>query len=319
MNKIDVLFIDLLYQQKGSFDDDFSTISKALDGSSIFHLKVESGKHAGALFRVISAIFQLSPRKVVFLSAKIWQLILLSPLSLLRPTYAVYHFRPNLRAKLHDRVLPLLSRLYALAAYSESVKKYLATTTGQDIPIVASRLINKRQSIELLTNKLGQSKVCIFCPGIRLGVRMPMDYAALREGVEQALSQPVEKLVIQESNRQLQTETGVSAYVPPMLSESEYARFYEESLIIAMMFHPGYEARSSAMINDALGKGCIVVTEAHPITIQYGYPTGLVTNLKHLPLVVEGIRNGSIGVDQIPGFDYIEAKKSWLEFLKLDA
>lgn len=317
MKKVDILLVDLLYQPKGSFDDDFATIAKSLEGKSIFHLKVTKNGSLNRLLQVITSLFQMSPRKVVFLSAKIWHLILLTPIALFCRTYAVYHFRPNMRAKMHDRALPLLSRVYAFAAYSESVREYLCEITGRDIPIVASRLIDKRRSFETLIKKLGLSVVNVFCPGIRSGVRMSMNYEELKRGVEQSLVRPVVSLVVQDCNRPFQSDRDVLTWAAPKLSEDEYARLFDEALIIAMNFYPGYEARSSAMINDALGRGCIVVTNAHPITFQYGYPRGLVTNLEHLPLVIEAVQNGSIGADQIPGFDYVEARKSWMEFLKL--
>lgn len=318
MNKLDILFVDLLYQPKGSFDDDFATIAKSVEGKSILHLKVIQEGRVAPLVQVIWAIFQISPCQVVFLSAKIWQLILLAPLALLRPTYAVYHFRPNKRSRMHDQVLPFLSRVYTLAAYSENVRKYLCEVTSRDIPVVASRLIDKRRSIDALAKKLEKNSVSVFCPGIRSGVRMPLDYEALRSGVERAMGRPVCSLVVQDTDRPLTKRGGGTNWVPPMLPEQEYALLYDEALIIAMRFYPGYEARSSAMINDALGRGCIVVTDAHPITVQYGYPMGLVTDLEHLPLLVERVQSGAFGPAQIPGFDQLEARKSWTEFLKLD-
>lgn len=315
MNKLDILFVDLLYQPKGSFDDDFATIAKSVEGKSILHLKVSPKGSVLPLAQVIWSILHLSPCQVVFLSAKIWQLILLAPLALLRPTYAVYHFRPNIRSRMHDRVLPLLSRVYAFAAYSENVRRYLCEVTSRDIPVVASRQIDKRRSIDALASKLERSMVSVFCPGIRSGVRMPLDYEALRSGVERVLGRPVCRLVVQDTDRPLTKGWGAD-WVPPMLLEQEYALLYDEALIIAMRFYPGYEARSSAMINDALGRGCIVITDAHPITTQYGYPMGLVTDLEHLPILVKDIQSGAFGPDRIPGFDQLEARKSWTEFLK---
>lgn len=318
MSKVDILFVDLLYKARGSYDDDFATISKAVEGKRIHHLKVEAKGYLRQLSLVISSFYHMSPRKVVFLSAKLWQLILLAPLGFFRPIYAVYHFRPNTRARMHDLVLPLLSHVYKFAAYSENVQQYLCVVTGRNIPMVASRLIDKRRSIELIIKKLEQSVVKVFCPGIKQGIRLSMNYHELKQGIERALALRVGDLVVQDLDRSLQNCIGVSTWAPPMLAEDEYARLYDESLIIVMKFHPEYEARSSAMINDSLGKGCIVVTDAHPITLQYGYPKGFVTDIVHLPSVIESVRNGRLGPDQIPGFDDMEARESWVRFLKLD-
>jgi hypothetical protein len=218
---------------------------------------------------------------------------------------------------MHDRVLPWLSRVYEFAAYSESVRQYLCDVTGRNIPMVASRLVDKRRSIEFINKKLQQSVVKVFCPGVKQGVRLSMNYNELKQGIEKALARRVDDLVVQDLDRPLQDCSGVSTWAPPMLAEDEYARLYDESLIIAMKFYPGYEARSSAMINDSLGKGCIVVTDAHPITLQYGYPKGFVTDIEHLPSVIERVQNGCLGPKQIPGFDYMEARESWVKFLKL--
>lgn len=320
MSKVDILFVDLLYKPKGSFDDDYASISKSMDGRRILHLKVEKKGYLRPLLLVVSSAYRLSPGKVVFLSAKIWQLIFLAPLRFFCPIYAIYHFRPNIRARMHDRMLPLLSRVYKFAAYSESVRQYLCVVTGLNIPIVASRLIDKRRSIELMIKKLEKNVVKVFCPGVKQGIRLPMNYDELKQGIEKALARRVGDLVVQDVDRALQQDcTGVSTWVPPMLAEDDYARLYDEALIIAMKFYPEYEARSSAMINDSLGKGCIVVTNAHPITLQYGYPKGFVTDIEHLPSVIESVRNGSLGPEQIPGFDYMEARISWINFLKLGA
>lgn len=317
MDRVEILFVDLLYQSKGSFDDDFATIRKAVEGNSIFHLKVQSKSGLVALASTIGCILKASPRKVVFLSAKIWQLIFLLPLAFLYPAYVIYHFRPNTRANMHDRVLPLLSRVYAFAAYSESVRSYLCDVTKREVPVVASRSINKYQSHALLLKKLKQDSVHVFCPGIRPGVRLPLEYEALKRGIEIAFKRPVCSLVVQDAVHPFQNSDAVSALVSSKLTDEDYARLYNDALIIAMSFCPEYEARSSAMINDALGKGCIVVTDAHPITIQYGYPMGFVTDLEHLPHVITGIRNGSLGAEQIPGFDNGDARQSWMAFLKL--
>lgn len=317
MNRIEIIFIDLLYQPKGSFDDDFNTIAKSVEGNSIFHLRVQSKNEVGALAQTLACILKMSPRKVVFLSAKMWQLILLLPLAYFRPVYVIYHFRPNTRASVHDRVLPLLSKKYTFAAYSESVRKHLCTVIKRDVPLVASRLIDRYASFELLTRKLQQDQIHVFCPGIRHGVRLPLDYRALKRGIEGTLGRPISSMTVQDASDFGQMCDEVSAWVPSKLSDEEYSRLYNEALIISMRFCPEYEARSSAMINDALGRGCIVVTDAHPITIQYGYPMGLVTDLEHLPQVIANVCNGSLGPAQIPGFDNGEAKKSWMDFLKL--
>lgn len=317
MSDLDILFVDLLYQPKGSFDDDFTTIAKSVKGESIYHLRVAAKGRIAPLVKVIWFIFRNSPCQVVFLSAKIWQLIVLAPLAMWRPSYVIYHFRPNVRARLHDLVLPLLSRVYKLAAYSENVRRYLCDVTSRDIPIVASRLIDKRRSINNLHRKLAADIVDVFCPGIRPGVRMPLEYDSLRKGVESALGLPVRRLMVQDAGSMPKIVEQGADWVPPMLSDHEYASIYREALIVAMKFYPGYEVRSSAMINDALSSGCIVVTDAHPIALQYGYPNGLVTDIEHLSLVVERVRSGDYDYDQIPGFDQLEARQSWIEFLKL--
>lgn len=312
------LFVDLLYQPKGSFDDDFATISQALEGNSIFHLKVRSKCNLGALLEVVGCIWKESPRNVVFLSAKLWQLIVLSPLALFFSIYAVYHFRPKTRGRLHDLVLPVLAKIYSFAAYSENVRAYLRKITTADVPLVASRLINKHQSFELLIKKLESDEVRVFCPGIRSGVRVPLAYVDLKRGIESALGRQVSALVVQDTSNTLPRAREVTAWLPSKLPDEEYACLYADALIVGMRFCPDYEPRSSAMINDALGNGCIVLTDEHPITVQYGYPEGLVTNLEHLPRVIESICNGTIGPGQIPGFDKEEARKSWIGFLNLD-
>lgn len=316
MSNVDILFVDLLYRSRGSFDDDFATISKSMEGKRIYHLKVDRSGFIRPLLTVLSGVYRMSPRKVVFLSAKLWQIILLAPLRVFYSVYAIYHFRPNVRAGMHDRVLPMLSRVYRFAVYSKNVQQYLCVVTGRNVPIVASRLIDKRRSVEMIFEKLGRDVVKVFCPGIKQGVRLSMDYDELKQGIEKALGRRVGEIVVQDVDRSLQDCDAVSTWAPPMLGEDEYARLYDDSLLIGMRFYPEYEARSSAMINDALGKGCIVLTEAHPITIQYGYPKGFVTDIEHLSSVVESVRNGSLGHEQIPGFDHMEARKSWENFLK---
>ncbi len=315
---MDIVFVDLLYQPKGSFDDDFITIEKAVEGKSVFHLRVESKDGVRALLWAGVCIWQMSPRRVVFLSAKMWHLILMLPLALFFPVYAIYHFRPNVRGRIHDFLLPLISRVYSFAAYSESVRSYLCTITKRTIPLLAHRSIDKSRSFGLLLWKLQQNQVNIFCPGIRNGVRDPLDYGILKKNIEGVIGRPVCDLVVQDVDYPLQGSKEVSLRLTSMLSDDEYARLYSDSLIIAMKFCPGYEARSSAMINDALGKGCIVLTDAHPITIQYGYPRGLVTNLEHLPHLIKEINIGKFCSAQIPGFDEGEARQSWINFLKLE-
>lgn len=316
MPKTDILFIDLLYRPKGSFDDDFATIAKAVEGGRIFHLKVAQTGRFGPLWQVVTAIVRMSPRRVVFLSAKVWQLMLLAPLALLKRSYAVYHFRPNARATMHDRVLPVLARAYSLAAYSAGVQDYLRRVTRKEIPLVASRLIDKRRSLARLADKLRQGHVDVFCPGIRPGVRVPLDYAALRQGLERAAGKPVRNLVVQDAGADTSANAGAVRWAQPMLSDEDYARLYDDSLVIPMKFAADYEVRSSAMINDALGRGCILVTETHPIVAQYGFPEGLVTDLEHLPAVIERVASGRFGPGDIPGFDEAEAKQSWAAFLK---
>jgi len=319
MPKTDLLFIDLLYRPKGSFDDDFATITKAVDGQRIFHLKVAQTGRFGPILQVIAAIWRMSPPRVVFLSAKIWQLMLLAPLMLFKRGYAVYHFRPNTRGGMHDRVLPWLACMYKLAAYSAGVQDYLSQVTGKPVPLLASRIIEKHRAFARLVEKMDQDHVDIFCPGIRPGVRVPIDYKELRREVETALGKPVRIIVVQDAGADTSRHTDIVHWAPMMLSDEDYTRHFDESLVIPMKFASNYEARSSAMINDALGRGCIVLTEAHPITAQYGLSQGMVTDLANLPTVIKRVASGQFGPDNIPGFDYAEAKRSWTEFLKLGA
>jgi hypothetical protein len=217
---------------------------------------------------------------------------------------------------MHDRLLPWLARAYTLAAYSAGVQRYLQQVTGHDIPLLASRLIDKRRSLERLAAKLRQDHVDVFCPGIRPGVRVPLDYIALRQGLELALAKPVRNFTVQEAGADAARDAVSVRWAQPMLSDEDYARLYDDSLVIPMKFAGDYEVRSSAMINDALGRGCILLTEPHPIVAQYGFPEGLVTDLAHLPALIRRIADGCLGPDDIPGFDDEEAKRSWATFLQ---
>lgn len=315
----DILFVDLLYQPKGSFDDDFVTIKSFMDGKSVLYLKVYKRGLLSPLFSVLSVFFRTSPAQIVFLSAKLWHLVVLIPLALLRPSYAIYHFRPAVRGRLHDRVLPWLAKVYRFAVYGDSVRRYLCRVTNHEIPLIAHRVVDKRLTIRKIRSKLEGGSLMVFCPGIKPGVRMPIPYDYLSDRIRRTLSRPVDKLIVQDSAFPTQNEQYGVTFVPQRLSDLEYSRLYDEALIIAMEFHPDYEGRSSAMINDALRSGCIVITDEHPITNQYGYPDGLVTDLDHLSHTIDAIRNGTIGYDQVPGFDYEEGRRSWMYFLGLDA
>lgn len=317
MTRPKVLFIDLLYSDGGSLDEDVRSITQAVAvDHTVEYLRFNEDNGykaiAGVFLRVLSSRYD----KVVLLSSKVSQLLLLAPLRLLTKCYAIYHFMPSHRQSFHQRSLKILSRLFVFGVYANGVADQIEKPLGFRPKVLPSRIVDRKRSLNLLREKLAQNQIRVLVPGVRPGVRKHVALSPIAETLEQKLGYQLEGIYIQgdipvdEQGRENIRKLG-------KLPQEEYDQFYNSSLIVAVNFHEDYEVRASGVILDALRSGSIVLSDNHPIISQYGYPTSIVTDLKNLGEVLAKINNASDeqALALIPGSDFDDFRKKWATYL----
>jgi len=310
-----VLFVDLLFSQHGSYEDDFKAIEKALSGIPCEYLKINVANSVGGVFEVMRHILSFRYTKTVFLSAKIWQLTVLAPFSLFIKTYAIYHFMPNARIKFHSFMLPILAHFYSFATYSNGVSKQLQVLMGGLLPALPSRIIDKQESERVLRKKFLSSSIRVLIPGIRKHVRKFIDPVALLSDLNRNLGAKEVKLYIQSEVVEEFSQHPQIEFIPKGLPQKEYSAIYDNSHIVALEFEELYEVRASGIILDAIAAGCIVLSTAHPISEGYGYPQTLVCDLESIGSIIDSFKNDARFDHLIPGEGVEDFRLKWRKFL----
>lgn len=310
-----ILFVDLLFSRHGSYEDDFKAIAKALSGMPCEYLKINVANSVGGIFEVMRHIFSFRYTKIVFLSAKIWQLALFVPFSLFIKVYAIYHFMPNARAKFHSFMLPILAHFFSFATYSNGVSKQLQILMGELLPALPSRIIDKQESERALRKKFLSSSIRVLIPGIRKDVRKFIDPVVLLSDLNRSLGAKEVKLYIQSEVVEEFSQHPQIEFIPKGLPQEEYAAIYDNSHIVALAFEELYEVRASGIILDAIAAGCVVLSTEHPISEGYGYPRTLVCDLESIRGLMDNFMHDARFDHLIPGDGVEDFRLKWQNFL----
>lgn len=316
MNHNKVLFVDLLYSKHGSYDDDFEAIRQALPGVDCDYLKCDVRDGAGSVLRALRSAFSFRYAKVVFLSAKVNHLAMLAPLGLLRQTYAIYHFFPKSRVRLHSRLLPLLSKCYRFATYADAVSDHFSSVVGVRPPALPSRIVDKVESERLLREKFsGEVALWVLVPGVRPGVRKFIDPEKLLAMLQQATGAREIRLFIQ--GEPVDTYVGHPSieFVRKGIPKEEYNALYRSCHVIAVEFDDSYEVRASGVILDAAAFGCLVLTNEHAINRGYGFPDSILCDIERIGALIDRIRSGVPLQSLVPGAGIKEFGQRWRTFL----
>lgn len=313
-----VLFVDLLYSEHGSFDDDFKAIRQALPEVECDYLRCDARDSMGGVLSIIRSALSFRYDKVVFLSAKVSQLAILAPLGLLQKNYAIYHFMPNSRVQLHSRLLPVLSRCFRFATYSDAVSDVFSCVTGTRPPALPSRIVDKAESERLLREKFANvSPLRVLAPGVRPGVRKYIDPEQLLTKLQQATEANEIHLFIQ--GEPIETFLGHPSieFVRKGIPKDEYDQLYRSCHVIAVEFDDGYEVRASGVILDAAASGCLVLTARHAINRDYGFPNTIICDIERIGTLIGRIRSGEPLQSLVPGAGVKVFGQRWFKFLDL--
>ena len=310
-----ILFIDLLYSDGGSLDEDMKSITKAASiDHHVEYLRFDAKSGYSALLGVLVRVLTCRYDKIVFLSSKVNHLLLLTPLRLLAKCYVIYHYMPRHRQDFHKIALSLIHRYFVVGVYSEGVADKLEESIGFRPPIIPSRIVNRKKSLFELRKKLSQDKIRMLVPGIRTGVRKGVKLTPILTKLK-SLDINIDEIVVQ-GDIPYEEEFEVVRNVGK-LPQEEYDQLYISSLIVAIEFDEDYEVRASGVILDAMRSGCLVLSSRHHIICQYGYPYTIVTDIEHLESILFIIKEGSDeqALNLIPGFDIDEFENKWRSFL----
>jgi hypothetical protein len=311
-----VLFVDLLYSDGGSLDEDMKSITKASSiDYHVEYLRFDAKHGYRALVGVLTRVATCHYDKIIFLSSKVSQLLLLIPLALMVKCYVIYHFMPIRRQGFHKIALRLIKRYFVIGVYAEGVAHKLEESIGFSPPVLPSRIIDRYFSLFELRRKLSQEKVRMLVPGIRSGVRLGVKLNPILIKLK-SLGIQIDDLVIQSDILLEEKCLGVVRKVGK-LPQDEYEQLYKSSLIVAIEFDEDYEVRASGVILDAIKNGCLVITSNHHIIRQYGFPHSIVTDLEHLESVLTTINNSPDEqvLELIPGLAFDEFENKWRSFL----
>jgi hypothetical protein len=312
-----ILFFDLLYSEHGSFLDDYQTIDASLSGHEHVYVRVNIQDNFW-LGKVLGAVAKFKPERIVFLSAKIQQLLIMLPFILGKRIYAIYHFRPNGRKLSHQVILPVLGRFYKFAAYSPGVESYLRSVIREGVSLVTARAIRKEAAAELAKRKVGQDQITVLLPGIRPGVRDYIEPSSMVAKLESVIGKRISKVYVQSSEPRPPHLDSKVEWIAGKMTDEEYKAIYARSLFVGVKFNNDYETRSSAVVTDAIGHGCILITWDHPITRQYGFPKRLVTNVENVQTTVNALSGDKCLESLYQDYqDLNEARTLWIDYLEL--
>lgn len=311
-----VLFVDLLYSDGGSLDEDMKSITKAVSVAyQVEYLRFDEKSGYGVLTGILHHVLIHRYEKIVFLSSKVSQLLLLIPLRLLSKCYAIYHYMPRHRQTFHKFALSIIHRVFVIGVYAPGVADKIEKSVGFRPSVIPSRIIDRKKSLSKLHKKISQKQIHLLVPGIRPGVRICVKLAPIIQKLKD-LGIKVEEIIIQ-SDASPEGEFSSLIRKVGKLTQDQYDDLYNSSLIVALEFDQDYEVRASGVILDAMRSGCLVLSNNHQIIRQYGFPSTIVTDLEHLESVLDNIINGSVehALTLIPGPDLEEFESKWRSFL----
>jgi hypothetical protein len=312
-----IVFVDLLYADGGSFDEDFEALKLALSKDfEIKYIKLNKNHFYKAIPLIFYYTLFARCKRVVFLSSKLSALFLFTPLRIFAKFYAIYHFIPRHRMVSHKLALCLICKIFKIGVYSSGVSKIINNFYGVHATELPSRVVDKVLSIRLLREKLSHNEISVLVPALRAGVRRSVEVDPIVAELKIKLGYSSKKICFHGSGfGVLSSENLIS--LSGNLERSKYNELFQEALIVAINFEDSYETRASGVILDALSYGCIVVSNEHPIVIQYGFPDSVVTDIKNLKYIVESIKNGTDEylISMIPGAGLSEFREKWITFL----
>ncbi|MCD4486148.1 hypothetical protein LQR31_16880 [Chromobacterium vaccinii] len=316
-NLMNILLVDLQHSPNGSLSDDVNTIKNIfLHNHNVDHLCLPDGDSFLNLMAFYKKILTTRYDRVVILSAKITQLVLIVPATLFQKISFIYHFMPQHRACYHSFMLGILQFFFRIGVYGIGVKKIVDETIGKKKSfLVPSRVIDKSNSITLLKEKLNLSHAKVFIPGIREGVRHLPDLPRLIDFIETKMGYRVEKVIIQTNNSLPQNWSNFPIKIVNFLDSKQYTKIYTESLFVICEFEKKYEVRASGILLDALSYGCIILGNNHPINDQYSCTNSLVTSTTHAMESILQLKKLSIDETKLPPNSAEEGKALWDIFL----
>ncbi len=310
------LFVDLLYSEHGSYNDDFEAIRDALPEVKCDYLKCSVRDGIGGVLRALRCALSFNYVKVVFLSAKINQLVLLAPLCLFRTTYAIYHFMPKSRVSLHTSLLPVLSKCFRFATYADAVSSIFKNAIGIQPPALPSRIVEKTESERLLREKFADISVLrVLVPGVRNGVRKFIDPQQMLVRLQQITGTREIRVFIQGDPVDAYVGHLDIEFVRKGIPKEEYESLYRSCHVIAVEFDDNYEVRASGVILDAAASGCLILTKDHVINRGYGFPDSILCDIERIGPLIDRIRLGEPLQSLIPGAGAREFGQHWRAFL----
>ncbi|WP_155295246.1 hypothetical protein [Chromobacterium violaceum] len=313
-----ILLVDMQHSPHGSLSDDANTIKNIfLQKHTVEHLCLPDGSPISNILKFYKKISSTHYDRVIILSAKITQIVLTIPATLIRKINFIYHFMPVNRVRYHNMVLGILQFFFQIGVYGSGVKNVVDKILWKKKAfLVPSRKIDEQASKYFLMEKLNSQKVQVFIPGVRKGIRLLPNVPHLVNLIENKTLYKIEKIIIQ-TNEPLPADwRELPIKVVKFIDSDQYAKIYTNSLFVICEFDKEYEVRASGILLDALSYGCITIANNHPINIQYGYPHTLVTNTDHLTNLVEKLRQSTTEDIYYSSNNEKEGSDRWHAFLK---
>lgn len=275
-----ISLVDFLFTENGSFLDDIRFIESCLENTN--YISYRKFKSSDALIKKAKSALGLyadSSGLLIILSSKLWILYLLAPLCLFKRVAFVYHFIPKHRENLHRQSMKILGCLYTVIVYSRTLKDLLYVRFGVKAVYLPSRCIDKKRASDLLKTKLNARFNQLLVPGVRDGVRNIQRLNLVLEKIKENKVLDIKNIVIQMDGDCPVIMNNIPTTAFSSLSHSLYSDLFDNSLCVYIDFDAEYELRASGVVLDAIASGCIVFTNAHPITLQYGYPNSLLVDI----------------------------------------
>lgn len=275
-----ITLVDFLYTENGSFLDDVHFIEACLGNTN--QVTYRNFKLSDTLINKLKNALSLyvnSSGLIIILSSKLWILYLLAPLCVFKQIAFVYHFIPKQKESLHRYSMKILSCLYTVIVYSRTLKDVLYDKFGVEALYLPSRCIDKKRASDLLKSKLKMGCNQLLVPGVRDGVRNIKRLNSVIEKIPNSIKLDIKSIVIQMEGNCPASINNIPTKAVSSLSEPLYRELFDNSVCVYMDFDTEYELRASGVVLDAIASGCIIFTNAHPITLQYGYPYSLLVDV----------------------------------------
>lgn len=320
-NRIKIAAIDLLYSKFGHFNDDFNSLSILFKDHQVDHMKFEKLN----IFELINFLITIvkSYDVIYFASIKLSHAALIFPIIKLLQSRGIQlllliHFLPRNRTLSYKIIIPWLSHFCKIGVFSRSLRAEFLSKFNLKVTFIPSRIINTTEAVQYYHFKLSNNNRVLLIPGVgSAGKSLPPI-----EDLMQFLNKfEISKIIINSRININKTyissiNTGIQVEIHNgFINYHNYSKFFNQAQFVMCIFEKNYENRCSGIILDALKNGCVILTEDHPISREYGFPSIASIPLDSSKSSIKYSQNINIYSEALSDFSFLEAKSRWDDFI----